>query len=547
MVLIITVIVVIILAATVILTITKNNPITTAKEATFKSDIRSFQDELSMYISNQILKDYYANREKETTSEEPDIDEMKKYILSFTNKYEGKLGIEKDELVYFTNKVTETEKKWLDDLGIKPAGYLIAEAHEECFMWSGDTITGYYKEKLNEYLEKTNGVLKIPKRCEKIGRRAFYSNSFVKNVVMQDGITMIDEQAFWNCDTLNSVYIPKSVSIISTTNTFSDCNNLLRIDVSEENEKYSSQDGVLYDKNKTRLIAAPGAIESCKIPDTVKTISRYSFANCNNLKDIEIPEGVTKIEDWAFSECGLLTHIDFPSTLTKIDHHSFYKTNLTGSVVIPDNVTFLGNNVFNNCNNINKIIIGSKVETITGEYYESRMDVHAFQFCSSLTEFEVKEENQNYSSQDGVLYNKDKSILICAPQGLQLNNLVLPEQVKVIRNGAFYKCKGLTGTLTLNKGLEKIESSSFQSCSNLSGQLIIPSTVKKIGDSTFLEAGFEGEVVIPSSVEEIGYQIFYRCLGLTKINCEALSKPDGWSSDWNYNCNAEVIWGYTKE
>ena len=151
-VLIITVIVVIILAAAVILTLSKNNPVESAREATFKSDIRSFQEDLAMYISKQILKDYYGNRVKITTSEEPKLDEMKVYISSFKNKYEEKLGIEKDELVYFVNKVTELEKKWLDDLGIKPAGYVIGEAHEDCFKWSGDVITGYYEDKLKAYL-----------------------------------------------------------------------------------------------------------------------------------------------------------------------------------------------------------------------------------------------------------------------------------------------------------------------------------------------------------------------------------------------------------
>ena len=85
-VLIITIIVVIILAAAVILTISKNNPVTSAKEATFKSDIRSFQEDLAMYISKDILKDYYGNRNKITTSDEPNFDEMKEYISIFTKK-----------------------------------------------------------------------------------------------------------------------------------------------------------------------------------------------------------------------------------------------------------------------------------------------------------------------------------------------------------------------------------------------------------------------------------------------------------------------------
>ena len=89
-VLIITIIVVIVLASVVILTISKNNPLKSAKEATFKSGVRNFQDELSMYVGNQVLMDYGGTREKITTSENPKIDEMQNYILSFTKNYEEK-------------------------------------------------------------------------------------------------------------------------------------------------------------------------------------------------------------------------------------------------------------------------------------------------------------------------------------------------------------------------------------------------------------------------------------------------------------------------
>ena len=117
-VLIITVIVVIILASVVILNMSKNNPIESSKEATFKEDVRTFQEELAMYISSEMVKDYNGIREKITTSNMPSTDEMKEYIASFSKKYEHKLGIYNDELVYYmpdedenvSNKVTESEK-----------------------------------------------------------------------------------------------------------------------------------------------------------------------------------------------------------------------------------------------------------------------------------------------------------------------------------------------------------------------------------------------------------------------------------------------------
>ena len=315
-VLIITIIVVIILASVVILTMSKNNPLKSAKEATFKSDVRNFQDELAVYVGNQVLMDYGGTREKITTSENPKVDEMQNYILSFTKKYEEKFGIEDDELVYFPDKVTADEKKWLENLGIKLVGYSIKEASEDCFEWVGNSITGYYDNKLKEYLTETNGVLKIPKRCKDTGYRALSGISYIEKIITQDENLNLSAQAFIHCPNLKSVYISKNVSVTEAS-VFGCCPNLIKIEVDNENKNNSSQDGVLYDKNKTKLIQAPGAIEICKIPDSVEIIGFQSFADCKNLKEVEIPEGVTKIDMYAFNDCTSLTSIKFKGTISQ--------------------------------------------------------------------------------------------------------------------------------------------------------------------------------------------------------------------------------------
>ena len=88
-VLIITIIVVIILAATVIFTITKNNPVNSAKEAAFKQDVRNFQEELNMYISNEYTTLHGMRDSKINTTNIPaTFDEMKNYIASYNEKYD---------------------------------------------------------------------------------------------------------------------------------------------------------------------------------------------------------------------------------------------------------------------------------------------------------------------------------------------------------------------------------------------------------------------------------------------------------------------------
>ena len=107
-VLIVTIIVVIILAAVVILTLSKNNPIESAKEARFKEDVRTFQDELALTVSKQYTTAGGHRDEKITTS---DFNAIKEYIPSFSEKYKDKFIIQDDELVY-TKQLDDIEKEY---------------------------------------------------------------------------------------------------------------------------------------------------------------------------------------------------------------------------------------------------------------------------------------------------------------------------------------------------------------------------------------------------------------------------------------------------
>ena len=624
-VLIITIIVVIILAAIIIITLTKNNPVSSAKEAAFKSDIRNFQDSLAMYVGKQLVTDYYGNREKITVID--NLDDMDKYISGYNKKkYSDKLGIEDDELVYFPDKVTKDEKKWLDDLGIKPYSVYIPEAGEDCFIWNGNAITGYYDEKLKEFLSTTNGVLKIPKRCTGISYISFEYVSYIENVITQDGLLNISSKSFRNCENLKSVYISKSVRYISDEWVFNGCSNLVSIEVDSENESYSSQDGVLYNKEKTTLIAAPGKIEECNVPSTVKTIGKNAFCLCKNLKKVILLDGLESIGARAFEHCTSLSEVKLPNTLKKVDIDAFYSANITGELVIPDSVESIENNSFSGCHNISKVVIGSNLKTISGtssiDYYNS------FRTCSNLKEFVVKQDNRYFSSQDGILYNKDKTKLILAPSACEVNDLYIPNSVKEIGDYSFYGSTNVKGKIYLPEGLISMGSQSFSQC-GISGEVNIPSSVTSIKSSSFFNAeyitkinvdsnnlnyssqdgilynkdkteliiaphkltinnltlpdslkvidgmafdscqnitgtltlndnletikdrafyccsGISGTVVMPESVKEVERGIFESCVGIQNIKCCASSKPDGWDDDWNRYCNANVVWGYT--
>ena len=154
-VLIITIIVVIILAAVVILTLSKNNPIESAKESTFKEDVRTFQDELAMYISKDYTKlggarDYKITATKYTPSGDPES--VYTYISSYKAKYDGKFIIKNDELMYNEGLDEATEKKWCQSLNLKQNSKTGAEKVAE------SPIEDYYGKEVN--YTAPNGVNK---------------------------------------------------------------------------------------------------------------------------------------------------------------------------------------------------------------------------------------------------------------------------------------------------------------------------------------------------------------------------------------------------
>ena len=178
------------------------------------------------------------------------------------------------------------------------------------------------------------------------------------SISIANGVADIGTAAFMNCSSLANITIPKSVTSIGEL-VFYGCSCLTSIDVANENSAYCSIDGVLFDKNKTVIIKFPQA---------------------KNYVNYIIPDTVTRIEDEAFYGCSSLESITIPDDVTSIGYESFYGCSSLANITIPKNVTSIGNLVFYG--------------------------------CSSLTSIDVANENSSYCSIDGVLFNKNKTIII---------------------------------------------------------------------------------------------------------------------------------------
>jgi hypothetical protein len=147
----------------------------------------------------------------------------------------------------------------------------------------------------------------------------------------------------------------------------------------------------------------------------------------------------------------------------------------------------------------------------------------AFEFCRSLTSIDVAPNNENYASIDGVLFSKDKTILIKYPEGKDATSYTIPESVTTIGVDAFYGCSDLI-SVTIPDGVTSIGDAAFLECLSLTS-VTIPESVTEIGDAAFADCGSLTSITLPESVTSIGDAAFFACTGFTSITCKNTTPP----------------------
>ena len=227
---------------------------------------------------------------------------------------------------------------------------------------------------------------------------------------------------------------------------------------------------------------------------------------------VTISDGVTKIGDYFLGshdpehKCEYLTHATIPESVKKIGDAAFKFCRSMENIVIPQGITSIGSYAFSSCDSLKLMTIPSSVETI-GEC--------AFYNCNSLSGIFVDEENKNYSSDTfGVLFNYDKTSLICCPETI-LGIYKVPESVESIEKAAFLGCTKLTG-ITIPDGLTTIEEMAFYDCRSLK-ELEGQADITTIGSSAFTNCVALKYISIPNSVTSIGGGAFSGCESLTSV------------------------------
>ena len=290
------------------------------------------------------------------------------------------------------------------------------------------------------------------------------------------------------------------------------------------------KDGVTYSVTEIAYFAFEdcSGLTSVTIPESVTSIGDEAFIDCIVLTEVIIGNSVTSIGDGAFADCYGLTLVTIGNSVEIIGKEAFYGCSGLTSVTIPESVTSIGVGTFSSCSGLTEVIIGNSVTSIRNSAFAgcsgltsvtipnsvTSISSTAFSNCSNLTEINVESSNTKYAFQDGVLFNKDKTTIICYPIGKTETTYTIPETVTNISDYAFAGCSGLT-SVTIPNSVTSIDGYAFRDCSSLTS-ITIPKTVTSIGENAFKD-----------------------CSNLT-INCEVSSKPSGWDSKWNGN--SSVVW-----
>ncbi len=323
-----------------------------------------------------------------------------------------------------------------------------------------------------------------------IGAYTFSHCKKLESIILPDSVTTIENRAFENCSGLKSITLSAGLKSFGKQ-VFLACWNLTGIWVDPGNTEFSSDaSGVLFNKNKTKLLQAPSGLSGTyKIPNSVTAIGDSAFESCRALTSVSFPASVTEIGDSAFCYCDKLTSVVLPNSLITIGEYAFDFCSSLTSVVIPKRVATIGEFAFSDCSKLTTVTISDSVTTLPESAFsgcevkkliiaDGSKTVKAMMVVSRKTLEEVVIPNGVTSIGDYAFQNGRNLVWVDIPESVttigkdafssckSLVAVKVPDKVKIINEYTFYNCKNLV-LVQLPKGLTTVEDYAFGACDSL--------------------------------------------------------------------------------
>lgn len=336
--------------------------------------------------------------------------------------------------------------------------------------------------------------LSVPAGVRVVGESAFKNCEKLEKLDIGGEVEILGKEACRGCKSITSLHLPKNVRKVGES-AFRDCISMTSLVVDNDEleigerafENCATLSDISLKDGMTEIYG--GVFNSCKslvsikLPSKLTILGESSFADCIRLKEIDIPKYVTKIDDMVFNGCIELEKIDMKNNITKIGKNAFKDCKSLKSIDIPQSVTNIGSGPFRGCTNLESINVDPK--------------------------------NRWFKSLDNILFNKNKSTLICFPSKIEAEEYTIPDSVTVVSDWAFAECTGLKKVIIPDSVFE-IGEGAFYSCTSIE-EIILPDSTTKIDDTAFRGCTNLKRVVIPDSVQEFGWGLFNGCDNITVI------------------------------
>jgi len=298
--------------------------------------------------------------------------------------------------------------------------------------------------------------------------------------------------------------------------------------------KHDVGDGYVYFDPATGAITdCDPSVTAATIPSEidgvpVTSIGNSAFKSIWNLKSISLPDTITSIGDEAFFDCESLGSIEFPASVKTVGDRAFSYCDYMLTVDIPEGVVSLGEEVFHECRSLTSVSIPDSVTSIGDR---------AFWRATSLRSIDVGNGNKNYCDVDGVLFNKEKTVLISYPvaksssyeipygvseiydyafsDANMLKSIIIPESVTNIGKHAFLWCSSFV-SVNIPDSVDVIEDSAFSYCTSLVS-VNLPDSMTSIGDGAFSDCWALKSVDLPGGITEISNGLFASCTYLDSV------------------------------